>query len=326
AVRDGRWLAVFVGVPGALAVASTPLIARASGVPSATVEQLGPFPLLMAVGVLFNGFGSAATSCLVALRQSRVVLHAGLAGAACTVILSPLLVRPLGLNGAGVALCAAQLVGCLITVSGLRKRLRGRLGFRVHFGQIWELAKVGVPMAGTVLVKFAVLGVLAIAAAWVSETAAAAHNIATALVSLAFTAAVAIGQAIVPQVDKRTMTAGLASTAVTLSVICAVIVLGDVPRLFTDDPAVVDVVTGLLGLIVLVVLADGLQAVLGFGLAGRKRTTPSFAVFAVCYGVLAIVAVPAAAHGLTGLWVALALANLAVAAGQAVAFRKAGNL
>src|SRR5689334_23817432 len=32
-VGDGTWLAVFVGVPGALAVACVPLIARASGAP-----------------------------------------------------------------------------------------------------------------------------------------------------------------------------------------------------------------------------------------------------------------------------------------------------
>jgi MATE family multidrug resistance protein len=122
------------------------------------------------------------------------------------------------------------------------------------------------------------------------------------------------------------MKAGLTITMVTLSAICAVVVLGDVQRLFTGDPVVEDAVSGLLGLIVLVVLADGLQAVLGFGLAGLKRTTPSFLVFAVCYGVLALVAVPASAHGLTALWIALATANLALVVGQAIAFWKAGNL
>ncbi|MET9631199.1 MATE family efflux transporter [Lentzea sp. NPDC006480] len=329
-VRDGTWLAVFLGVPGALAVACVPLIARAGGVPSSTVEQLGPFPLLMALAVLFNGLGSMATSCLVGLGQSKVVMRAGLVGAACTAILSPLRVAPLGLAGAGIALCTANVVSCLMTVSGLRRRLEGRPDFQVHFGQILELAKVGIPMAGTVLVKFAVLGVLAIAAARASATDAAAHNIATALVSLTFTAAVAIGQAIVPLVStraevRRTMTSGLTITMVTLSAICAVIVLGDVQRLFTDDSAVAGAVAQLLGLVVLVVLADGLQAVLGFGLTGLKRTTPSFVVFALCYGVLAVVAVPAAARGLTGLWVALAVANLAVMAGQGIAFWKAGN-
>ena len=165
-----------------------------------------------------------------------------------------------------------------------------------------------------------------------SATAAAAHNIATGLVSLTFTAAVAVGQAVVPVVSarsgredvRRAVTAGLMITTVVLAAICVIIVLGDVELLFTDDPAVADAVGGLLGLIVLVVLADGVQAVLGFGLTGLKRTTPSLLVFAVCYGALAVVAL--AVRGLTGLWVALAVANLAVAVGQGIAFRKAGNL
>ncbi len=333
-MRDGTWLAVFVGVAGAVAVASVPLIARASGVSETTAGQLGPFPLLMAAGVLVNGFGSMATSSLVGLGRGTVVMRAGLAGAMCTAVLSPLLVGRLGLNGAGVALATSNLLSCLITVLALRRRLHGKISARLHCGHVLELARVGLPMAGTVLVKFAVLGVLAIAAARVSTVAAAAHNIATALVSLTFTAAVAIGQAVVPVVSmradregvRRAVLAGLMITGAALAVICAVVVLGDVVPLFTDDPEVAAAVARVLALIVLVVLCDGVQAVLGFGLTGLRRTTPSFVVFAVGYGLLALAAVPvAAAAGLTGLWVALAVANLVVAVGQGLAFRRESN-
>jgi MATE family multidrug resistance protein len=116
-------------------------------------------------------------------------------------------------------------------------------------------------------------------------------------------------------------------TGAALAVICAVVVLGDVVPLFTDDPEVAASVAHLLALIVLVVLCDGVQAVLGFGLTGLKRTTPSFVVFAVGYGLLALAAVPVAATaGLTGLWVALAVANLVVAVGQGLAFHRQSNL
>lgn len=77
----------------------------------------------------------------------------------------------------------------MITVSGLRKQLQGRPNLEIHLGRIAAQALVGVLLAGTVLIKFAVLSVLATAAARVSATAAAVHNIATAL---------AIGQAVVP--------------------------------------------------------------------------------------------------------------------------------
>jgi len=338
-VRNGTWLALCAGVPGAAAVACVPLLANATG---AAVAPLGPFPLLMAGGVLLNGFGSMATSSLIALGHGKVVMHAGLAGAACTAVLSPLLViaAGLGLNGAGIALLTSNLVSSTIALLGLRRRLGVRVteAFdpRVHFGHLLRLAEVGLPMAGTVLVKFGVLGVLAFAAARLSETDIAVHNIATSLVSLMFTAAVAIGQASVPIVSirashndprgvRRGISAGLLTAMTTLTVICAVIMAfrAFVVRLFTSDPAVTSAVTTLLVLVVLVVLGDGLQAILGFGLTGLKRSTPSFVVFAACYGALALAAVPIAEHaGLTGLWVALAVANLLVATGQGLAFRR----
>jgi multidrug resistance protein, MATE family len=123
---------------------------------------------------------------------------------------------------------------------------------------------------------------------------------------------------------RRVVTAGLVITTAALAAVCAIILFGDVVPLFTGDHEVAGLVTGLLPVLVPVVLADGLQAVLGFGLAGLKRTTPSFVVFASCYGLLAVFAF--AAPNLTVLWAALALANLAVGVGQALAFRRASNL
>lgn len=340
-VRDGTWLAVLVGVLGAAAVASVPVLSRATGVAETTVEQLGSFPLLMAAGVLLNSFGSMATSCLVALGRSTVVMYAGLLGAACTAGLSPLLVNGagMGLTGAGFSLLAANLAIAAVTILGLRRHLDLSIGTvlagRTRLADVLELARVGIPMAGTVLVKFGVLGVLAFAAALVGTTAAAAHSIATSLVSTTFTAAVAIGQATIPLLSRRAadgdrkgvrrgVLAGLVTAVGTLAVIGAVIlVLRDqVVPVFTSDPVVITVVTGLLLVVVLVVLGDGAQAILGFGLTGLKRSTPSFVVFAVVYGLLALLVVPVArAGGLTGLWVALAVANLLVALGQAAAFR-----
>jgi MATE family multidrug resistance protein len=339
-VRNGTWLALFAGVPGAAAVACVPLLANATG---AAVAQLGPFPLLMAGGVLLNGFGSMATAGLVGLGHSRTVMHAGPAGAACTAVLSPLLVTAagLGLTGAGIALLTSNLVSSTIALLGLRRRLgvriTGVIDTQVHFGQLMGLAGVGLPMAGTVLVKFGVLGVLAFAAARLGQTDIAVHNIATSLVSLMFTAAVAIGQASVPIVSirasrndargvRRGISAGLLTAMTTLTVICALVLAlrAFMVPLFTSDPAVASAVTTLLVPVVLVVLGDGLQAVLGFGLTGLKRSTPSFVVFAACYGALALAAVPIAEHaGLTGLWMALAVANVLVATGQGLAFRSA---
>ena len=320
-VRDGTVLALAVGLLGAGAVACVPLLARVTA-----VGELGLFPWFAAVAVVINGFSAMITSCLVGLGRSKIVLGAGLARAAGIALLSPLLVSRMGLDGAGVALLTADVIGCLISAHSLREHLTWKIG--LHFGHLLKLAKVGIPLAGTVLVKFAVLGVLAIAAARVSVTAVAVHNIATAFVNLAFTGAVAIGQSIVPMISahkrhpRGPVKAGLVVAVAVLSVVCALIVMLDVVPLFTRDPAVVQAVTGLLPLVVLVILADGVQAVLGLGLVGLKRTTPSFVIIAACYGALALVAVPVTTHaGLTGLWTALVVANLFVALGQMLVFR-----
>lgn len=346
-VRDGTWLAVIVGLIGGGAVAAAPLVAMLSGVPDSTIEGLGAFPWLMAGGVLLNGFGSMATSSLVALGNSRVVLPAGLAGAACTALLSFGLVTgfgplpELGLAGSGWALLLSNLVITAVTLAGLRKHLgvplRSLVGSRFHVREVLALAKVGIPMAGTVLVKFAVLGVLALAAARISTSAAAVHNIASSLVGLTFTAAVAVGQAGLPVISgyatsdtpsrvHRGVRAGLIVALTALGILCGLMVLfrPAVAGLFTADPDVLAAVAALLPLVALAILGDGVQAVVGFGLTGLKKTMPSFVVFAVVYGALALVSVPiATATGITGLWTTLVVANVLVSIGQTWAFRRA---
>lgn len=198
-----------------------------------------------------------------------------------------------------------------------------------------RVARVGLPLAGTVLVKFAVLGVLAIAAARLGTQQAATHGVAEALVNLVFTVAVAIGQSVVPLVasaardgdvraGQRAVRAGVQVALCAVGVLGAVLLVGGrwIVPVFTDDPAVADRVERLLPLVVLVVVADALQAVWGFAMVGLRRTVPSLVSTAVFFGVLAVVAVPVAdRHGLTGLWSALLVANVAQAVSKAVAFR-----
>jgi MATE family multidrug resistance protein len=343
-VRDGMWLAVAVGVPGAVAVSGVPLLARVGGVPAETVAELGVLPALLAGSVLLGSVGAMASSSLVGLGRARIVMRAGLVAATCAAGLSLLLVNgfgpvpPLGLVGAGGAMVVANLAACAINLHGLRSALGvpliGLVVARPDPRRVRKLAAVGIPMAGTVLVKFGVLGVLAFAATRISTPAAAAHGIATSLVGLTFTAAVAVGQAGIPLVSSRAtagdipgvrrgVRAGLAVAATTVGASCALLVIlrPVLLPLFTDDPAVHSLMTVLVPVVVLAVLGDGLQAVLGFGLTGLRRTTPSFVVFSVAYGLLALVALPvASATGIVGLWTALVVTNALVALGQGTAF------
>ncbi|MET7297226.1 MATE family efflux transporter [Streptomyces griseoloalbus] len=343
-VRSGTWLAITVGAIAAAAVAAVPLIGQVAGVPRTTLHQLGIFPLLLAGSVLAIAMSSSATSVLVALGHSKSVMRAGLLGTAASTTLSVLLVGgpgPLpshGLTGAGVAMLASSVISACANQAAIRRStvLKGQSLYpgRPDVKQVWALGTVGIPLAGTVLVKFAVLGVLTFAVARIGTDSTAVHSIGISLVNLIFTAAVAVGQATIPLISdyartydgtgiRRSVRAGtwLALSVVGLIAASVIVLSSWVVPLFTQDVDVRPQVTDLLPLVLAVVLTDALQAVVGFGLIGLKRTVPSFVATSVCYGVLAAVAVPVATSGgLAALWTALALANLLQATSKAYSF------
>ncbi|MET8573110.1 MATE family efflux transporter [Streptomyces sp. NPDC004783] len=343
-VRSGTWLAIAVGAVAAAAVASVPLIGQVLGVPRVVLHQLGIFPLLLAGSVLAISVSSAATSVLVALGHAKAVMRAGLLGTAASTALSVLLVGgpgPLpshGLTGAGIAMLASSMISACVNQVSIRRSivLNGHSLYpgRPNVKQVWALGTVGIPLAGTVLVKFAVLGVLTFAVARIGTDSTAVHSIGISLVNLIFTAAVAVGQATIPLISdcatkhdstgiRRSVRAG---TWLALSVVgciaASVIILSSwIVPLFTQDADVRQQVTDLLPLVLAVVVADALQAVVGFGLIGLKRTVPSFVATSVCYGVLAAVAAPVATSGgLAALWMALALANFLQAVSKTCSF------
>nr|WP_308288261.1 MATE family efflux transporter [Streptomyces corallincola] len=338
-VRSGMWLAVLLGGLAAGVVLAVPWIGAAAGVPRETLDALGVFPVLLAGSTLAVAVGSSASSVLVALGHARLVMRAGLLGTGVSVALSVLLVGgpgPLpgfGLTGAGVAMLVSSAVSACVNQVQLRRF--APVGALLHPGRpdvrrIWRLAAVGIPLAGTVLLKFAVLGVLTFAAARLGSVSAAVHSVGISLANLVYTAAVAVGQAVVPPVaehaGRRDTPAVRATTWAGTWLACAVVgvlgvaavLLGErIVLLFSSDPAVRRYVTDLLPLVAVVGVTDALQAVPGFALIGLRRTVPAFTAVLVCYGVLAAVAVPVAASGgLMALWTALALANLGQAVGK----------
>ena len=128
-IADGTWLAVVIGVLGGLAVTAVPALGEVAGVPTQTLSQLGSYPLLMAAAVVLTALGSMASSSLVGMGRSPVVMRAGLLGALCTMLLSPLLVLgigplpALGLPGSGVALLVANVATLAVNLVWLRRHV-----------------------------------------------------------------------------------------------------------------------------------------------------------------------------------------------------------
>lgn len=347
--RDAMWPALCAGALGGLAVTAVPALSTLIGVPEATLAAFGPFPYLMALTLVVVSFQASATTLLIALGRSKEALWVGLVGTGSSVVLIPTLVLgpgpvpALGMTGAGVAMFV-NATAALATAHLLLRRRTALNGRRVGLGRpvwstVWRMARVGLPMGSTMLIKFGVLGVLAMAAATAGVADAAAHQIMVTLATFVFLPATAVGQATVPFMARaaadtdtdrhgyrevrRSLLAGvcLALPVVAASVLLVFLVAHPVLGVFTPDPRVRALVIALLPVLFVVVVADGAQVLPGMGLLAIKRTTPTLYTFAVCFGSLALIAFPvAAAGGLAWLWAAYAVASLGLVLGQAGSF------
>ncbi|GAA3256147.1 MATE family efflux transporter [Nonomuraea helvata] len=320
-VRDARWLSLATGLLGALAVICVPLLARSTGVPGEVVAEMGLLPYFLAVYLLVFASTGGASTILVALGRSRSVLWPTLVYGGVLSVLTAALVPSLGLTGVGLAWVISGAAAAATATYNVRRALGRPVGqARPRVGEIVRLAKVSIPLAGTVLTKFGVLGVVTFAASTTSTRDTAAHAVLTTLTGFIMLASLSIAQAAVPDMARASDTAQVrrvgrtaALLAVTGTLVGAGLLLGFGDRLlvlFSDDAAVRERVLSLLPLMLLSSMLDGAQAVQGFGLTALKQSSSSLGYFAVGYGLLVVAAVPVArTWGITGLWAAMAVAN-----------------
>ncbi|MEV4291907.1 polysaccharide biosynthesis C-terminal domain-containing protein [Nonomuraea bangladeshensis] len=336
-LKDARWLALGLGTAGAGVMLAVPSIARAGGAPDEAVAELGLLPLLLALHVLLFAAGSGANGVLVALGRSRLVLWSGLAGTGTQVALSLVLVPRVGVQGIGVALLAST--GVAVAVSnGVLARLTGASPWpgRPRARRIVRMAKVGVPMSATLVIKFTVLGGVAYAAARTGVQGAAAHAILVALDGFLGLAAFAAAQAATPEIARAASprearrVSGAAVTIAAAGVLGGGLVLllsgRAVLGAFTPDAAVLGLAGGLVPLLVAFSLVGNCGIVVAYGLVGLRRSTWQLASTGTGYGLLALTMTPAAeAGGLAGLWGAMLASVTLIGAMQVAGFRRASR-
>ncbi|MFG2071460.1 MATE family efflux transporter [Nonomuraea maritima] len=326
-LKDARWLSLGLGVAGAGVMLCVPLIARIGGAPPEVTAEFGALQVLFALHVLLSAAGGGANGMLVALGRSRLVLRSSLPVTGVQVVLLLVLVPSVGVQGTGVA---------LVLSNTLLLRLPEWSGQSVWPGRprprrIARMARVGVPMSATLVVKFTVMGSVTYAAARTGAHGAAAHAVLIALDAFVGLSSMAVGQALAPEMARTTSAREArrlrraALTVVTGAVATgglALLLLGEeVLGLFSSDRAVVSVAVGLLPLFVLYALGNNAVIVTAAALTGLRSSGSHLAVSATGYGLLAVVAGPvAAAWGMPGLWTALAAACALILAAQTVVF------
>ncbi|MBY8883887.1 hypothetical protein K7472_03400 [Streptomyces sp. PTM05] len=345
-VRNAMWLGYAVGTLGALVVGAVPLIGEMTGTPRATLDHLGVFPYLLVGSVVATALGTTTSTVLIGLGRARVVMKVGLLNTGIGVGLSLLLVRgagplpPLGLTGAGIAMLTSTVVARAVAKAALMRHPAMR-GTRLRPGrpdlpEVRRLADVALPLAGTVLVKFVVMGVLTFAAARIGTADAAVQIVCVSLSNVMYTAAVAVGQAVARTVAvaarghevaavRRIVAVG-AVLALGAAAFFGIVLVGwrhQVVSVFSSDHVVLAGVMALLPLLLASVATDALQAVSGFGLVGLRVTRPSLTWTLLWFGLLGVVAVPVAeSGGLRALWSALVVANALQVVSKLASFRK----
>ncbi|MET9711543.1 MATE family efflux transporter [Nocardiopsis alba] len=345
-VRAGTWLSLSLGALFALVMAAVPILARPLGVDGETLAALGiVYPFLVALHAFVASLSASATTLLVAMGCTRAVLALSLVETVLVLGLAPVLVLgagpvpALGLLGAGIALAACGAVALLVKVLVVRRllppRARGWIG-APRWRRVGEIARVGLPTGATLLVKSAVLSVLAVATARIGAPEAAAHQFLVLLANLLFFPALAVGRSSIPAVAaaaegdpvaaRRVVLAGyVLALPVTLAALASVWALkGPIVGTLSPDPVVGATMVAVFPLLCWVAAADNVQVVSGMGLVALRRTMPSLYVFAFCYGALVCAAFPLA--GLGGpvlVWAGYAVAVTGLALGQTVALWRA---
>ena len=324
-LRDARWLTIAVGALGAVFVVCTPLVATASGAPAEVLAEFGSLPLLLALSVLVTAANGGANTALVALGRSRPVLWSSLATTVTMIVLTVALVPAMGLNGAGIAQVAASVAGVTVANFFLH-RVPGLSGFGIWPGrprrtEIMALAKVGIPLSGTILIKFAGLGVVTYAAARTGTQGTAAHAILSSLTGFLMLASLSVATASIPHMARAASGAearkiNMATLLIAIAGALAgglalVVAAGPLSSVFTEDPAVSAMVFALIPLMLVSAMADAAQVVMGFGLTGLKKPAVSLAAMVIGYGLLVASSVPVVdAWGLDGIWTATIVTNV----------------
>ncbi|EHL97767.1 putative multidrug efflux protein NorM [Acetobacteraceae bacterium AT-5844] len=205
--RQAVWLGAAVYIPIALLLWNSAPILRATGQQADLAEAAQTFTRAMMWGLFpFYGF-MLLRGFLSALERPRAALWVSLAAVGLNAVLSYTLVLgafgipSLGVLGAGIASATSNIVmfvGLAVLVSLDRRfsrfRLAGRF-WRTDWHRMAELLRIGLPIAGTMLLEIGIFSGTALIMGWFGSMAVAAHAVALQTASACFMIPMGISQA-----------------------------------------------------------------------------------------------------------------------------------
>jgi MATE family multidrug resistance protein len=243
----------------------------------------------------------------------------------------------LGVNGSALSTLVARIFMALALIgfAWRYERKRGHPLFRHWAGpslaKIRELARLGVPAAGQIVLEVGAWNLATLSAGWLTPVALATHQIALNYASLTYmvplgisaAAAVSVGHAVGAGDGARARRAGwlalgLGTSFMLLAAVVFLVTPGPLIALYTRDPQVMAVGPSLLGLAAAFQIFDGIQTVSTGALRGLGETRVPMLANLVGYWLLGLplgLGLCFLLHwGIYGLWIGLLLALFVIAA------------
>ncbi len=242
----------------------------------------------------------------------------------------------LGVNGSAISTLAARIfmAVALLGFAWRYERKRGHPLFRHWAGpslaRLRELARLGVPAAGQIVLEVGAWNLATLSAGWLTPVALATHQIALNYASLTYmvpcgisaAAAISVGHAVGAGDPERARRAGwlalgLGTGFMLLAAVVFLTAPGPLIALYTRDPRVMAVGPSLLGLAAAFQIFDGIQTVSTGALRGLGETRVPMLANLVGYWVLGLplgLTLCFVLHwGIYGLWIGLTSALIVIA-------------
>ena len=301
----------------------------------------GPFVLVLSWGTLPLLLYGAQRRYLQAMGHVRPVMFVLVSANVVNWFFNWILIEghwglpALGVRGSALSTCIARvymavLLAVFIWWFERREPDLSSLFRKPDFPRIMRLLRIGFPAALQILLEIGAFGSAAVLAGRLAPVSLAAHQIALNCAAITFmaplgissAAAIAVGQSIgrgEPRIARSSgyIGLGLACVFMTCSALAFLSAPMKILRVYTSDPGVLGIGTGLLGLAGIFQLFDGIQTVATGALRGLGDTRAPMLVNLAGYWFfglpLGYVLCFHYGYGVYGLWCGLTAALIAIA-------------
>ncbi|HZL12046.1 MAG TPA: MATE family efflux transporter [Prolixibacteraceae bacterium] len=258
------------------------------------VSSLIPLMLFFSVKQFFEGIGNTKIAMIITIITNVVNI-----GLNYILIYGKLGFPVFGLNGAGYATLISRMIMPVLFVLIIMRRqdLKVYLSEAIHAGfekiKIMRILSIGLPIGLQLVIEVLSFSLGAIMLGWISKESLAGHQIAISMASMTYMISVGLATGTTIRVShavgehdrnelKHAVFASLHIVIAFMSLMGILFVLlrNQLPILFTSDPAVIKIATGLLIVGAFFQISDGIQVVLLGALRGMADVRiPMFIAF-----------------------------------------------